>query len=461
MSDHAPERSALSNARLAGIMAGESLAASGQLAAALRRASRRALEWPDEAAALLAAGRSLTELRGIGPVLAELLTRWIEDPPPSAEPDPVRTGFLTLAEARTALAGAPALRSPRGDLQMHTRWSDGSASVAEMAAAGGERGYELVAITDHSRTLRIAGGMDEETLAAQGAEIERAQELAGAAGPAILRSVELNLDREGRGDMDPGALSRLDVVLGSFHSALRETTDQTERYLWALRNPDVHILGHPRGRMYGRRSGLTADWDRVFAEAARLGKAVEVDAFPDRQDLDFALLRRANEAGAYVSIGSDAHHPSQLRYLEFGLGAAALAGVPAERILNFWSAAQLRAWVAALREGGGHVWTSRQPGKPTAPVLRAHRYERRTLMEPAAANADYEVTIEDRLYPWTKPTITAAEIRELGGMPPGAPVMKVDLVGGTQEPLNDSDVHELPHLEPGKGIVKRIAFRRA
>lgn len=107
--------------------------------------------------------------------------------------------------------------------------------------------------------------------------------------------------------------------------------------------------------MYGRRVGLAADWDRVFAEAARLGKAVEVDAFPDRQDLDVALLQRATQAGAYVSIGSDAHHPDQLRYLEYDFGAAALAGVPPARILNFWSAAEIRAWVAGLREARTHV----------------------------------------------------------------------------------------------------------
>ena len=448
-------------------MAGESLQATGHLARALRRASRRALEWPEEAAGVLAAGRSLTELRGIGPVLAEMLARWIEDPPAETEPDPARTGFLTLSEVRTALARAPVLRAPRGDLQMHTHWSDGSGSVAEMAAAGGEQGYDFVAITDHSRTLRIAGGMDEQTLAAQGAEIERARE---AAGVEILWSIELNLDREGRGDMDPESLSRLDLVLGSFHSALRETSDQTGRYVSALRNPDLHILGHPRGRMYGRRVGLVADWDRVFAEAARLGKAVEVDAFPDRQDLDVALLRRANDAGVYISIGSDAHHPNQLRYLEYGLGAAALAGVPPERILNFWSAAELRAWAAGLRDGAGraaapagdHVWDGRHQGKPTAGSMSGDEPPgRRMLMKAPAPSTEYEVTIEDRLYRWTKPTITAAEIRELGGIPAGAPVMKVDLVGGVQEPLDDSDVHELPQLEPGKGIVKRTAFRRA
>lgn len=338
------------NRRLADLLHAASVEATGHMAQALRRAARRALEWPEQAWAVVASGRSLTELAGIGPVLAGTLAAWIADPPPAPGPDPSREGFLTLADVRAALAAVPGLRGARGDLQMHTRWSDGAASVREMALAAAERGYEYLAITDHTQSLKIAGGMDEEMLAAQGLEIEAAN---AEGGPEVLWSVELNLDPEGRGDMEPAALRRLDLVLGSFHSALRRTEDQTDRYLAALRNPEVHILGHPRGRMYGRRVGLTADWDRVFAEAARLGKAVEVDAFPDRQDLDVGLLRRAAAAGALVSIGSDAHHPRQLRYLEYGLGAAALAGVPRRQILNFRSAAELRAWASRLRDEAG------------------------------------------------------------------------------------------------------------
>lgn len=107
----------------------------------------------------------------------------------------------------------------------------------------------------------------------------------------------MNLSPRGEGDMEPEALRALDLVLGSFHSSLRKTEDQTERYLSAIRNPHVHIHGHPRGRIYNYRLGLTADWSRVFAEAAHLGKAVEIDSYPDRQDLTsrFSRSRRRKE----------------------------------------------------------------------------------------------------------------------------------------------------------------------
>src|SRR5207237_111225 len=109
----------------------------------------------------------------------------------------------------------------------------------------------------------------------------------------VLRSIEANLNPRGEADLDRCALSKLDLVVGSFHSKLREQQDQTERYLAALQNPSVHILGHPRGRIYNHRLGLTADWAGVFACAARLDKAVEIDSYPDRQDLNVELLRLA------------------------------------------------------------------------------------------------------------------------------------------------------------------------
>jgi DNA polymerase (family 10) len=131
---------------------------------------------------------------------------------------------------------------------------------------------------------------------------------------------------------------------------LRKTEDQTERYLAALRNPAVHILGHPRGRIYNFRLGLRADWPRVFGLAAELDKAVEIDAYPDRQDLDLTLLRAAKESGVRISIGTDAHHPWQLIFIELGLASALLAKIPAKRILNFMSSDELLAWASQTRE---------------------------------------------------------------------------------------------------------------
>ena len=177
-----------------------------------------------------------------------------------------------------------------------------------------------IAITDHSKGLKIAGGIDEMALAKQGEEIAAVNAATQSSGGKItvLRSIEMNLNPRGEGDMEPESLRQLDLVLGSFHSSLRKMEDQTDRYLSALRNPDVHVLGHPRGRIYDFRLGLTADWMRVFAEAARLDKAVEIDSYPDRQDLNLTLyaLLGAKECasllaptriipGSLVSLSSD------------------------------------------------------------------------------------------------------------------------------------------------------------
>ena len=166
----------------------------------------------------------------------------------------------------------------------------------------------------------------------------------------VLRSIEMNLNPRGEGDMSPNSLRRLDLVLGSFHSALRTTEDQTERYLTALRNPHVHILGHPRGRIYNFRVGLKADWPRVFAEAARLDKAVEIDSYPDRQDLNVELLKIARDKEPRISLGTDAHHSWQLEFIDLGLAAVLRAKIPADRILNFMPTLELKTWAQRLRD---------------------------------------------------------------------------------------------------------------
>lgn len=149
--------------------------------------------------------------------------------------------------------------------------------------------------------------------------------------------------------MPAESLAALDIVLGCFHSALRKKEDQTERYVQALHNPDLQILGHPRGRIYNFRLGLAADWPRVFAVAAELDKAVEIDAYPDRQDLDVDLLRLAKRAGCRISLGTDAHGPTQLPFIELGLAAALAAGIAADRILNFKTQSELSEWVSGAR----------------------------------------------------------------------------------------------------------------
>jgi histidinol phosphatase-like PHP family hydrolase len=343
----------VTNADLAELLALESREAEGVLQRALKRAARAAFLWPEEASALHGDGRRLTELHGVGPRIAAMLQTWIENPPThERQRDPLREDFLTLAQARNILATDPTWTSRcLGDLQMHTHWSDGAGSVADMATAALERGYRYIAITDHSVGLKIAGGIGEDELCEQAAEIAQVNASLTAAGHdlTVLRSIELNLNPRGEGDMSSESLAQLDVVLGSFNSSLRTKEDQTERYLAALRNPDVHILGHPRGRVYNFRIGLSADWPRVFAEAAALDKAVEIDCYPDRQDLNVELLRLVREAGGRVSLGTDAHDPSQFGFIELGLAAALHAGIAPGRIINFMPHADLLAWVERLR----------------------------------------------------------------------------------------------------------------
>lgn len=340
-----------SNADLAELLSRKAEISEGILVRAFRRAARSAFLWPERASDLLAAGRPLTELHGVGPFIAEQLRTWIENPPlADTRPPPIRRDFLTRAGARTTLATNPAWGERlRGDLQMHTHWSDGSASILEMARAAKERGYEYIAITDHSKGLKIAGGIDEKTLARQALEIAEANAQMRHDGLTVLRSIEMNLSPRGEGDMDRKSLARLDLVLGAFHSSLRTKEDQTERYMAALRNPDVQILGHPRGRVYNYRLGLKADWPRVFEEAARLDKAVEIDSYPDRQDLNLPLLKAARTAGVRISLGTDSHHAHQLDFIELGLAAALKARIPADRMVNFMDLAALKLWVKKLR----------------------------------------------------------------------------------------------------------------
>jgi histidinol phosphatase-like PHP family hydrolase len=347
------DRSALSNGDLAELLARAAEDEVGHRQQALLTASRRAaFSWPEEAASLAGEGRSLTELQSVGPWVARILQGWLDDPPDPPEPPELRRGFLTLAEARATLVEHPDWASGlRADLQMHTTYSDGKATLAEMVTATAELGYEYVAITDHSQGLKIARGMDEAMLAVEADDVRRVNEELERSGERlrVLHSIEMNLSPEGEGDMDSAALATLDLVLAAFHSTLRVTEDQTERYLAGLRNATINTLAHPRGRRFGVRLGLRADWARVFEAAVELDKALEIDAHPDRQDLNVELLELAREAGVRISIGTDAHRATELRNMEYGLAAAIRAGIPRQRILNFQPVEDVLAWSARVR----------------------------------------------------------------------------------------------------------------
>lgn len=322
---------------------------------ALERAAKEAWRWSEEAADLAAGGRSLTELTSVGPWVAQQIHDWLDAPPPVPEPDETRRNFLTYAQVRAALASDPAWESePHADLQIHTTDSDGRVPLAEMVAAARATDLAYQSITDHTETLKIAKGQTAEELRDQ---IRRIDELnqsirAERSTYRVLRSVEMDVFDRGEGDMDPGVLDELDIVLGAFHSKLRSTEDATERYLAALRNPHVHVLAHPTTRMFGRRVGLVADWPRVFAEAARLGKAVEIDATPRRQDLPVDLARIALAEGVeWFSMGSDAHYIEELGNLPIGMAIASLAGIPRDRILTYRAPDEVITWAAALSAG--------------------------------------------------------------------------------------------------------------
>jgi histidinol phosphatase-like PHP family hydrolase len=343
----------LENHDIAELLVQESLGTSGTRSDALLNAAREAMLWPEEAHALVSRGESLAGLAGLRGTALRLVMRWLEAPPTSVPiPPKSRQEFLTMARAKAVLAkhGRKA-QALNGDLQMHSQWSDGSDTIVQMAAAAIERGYSYIAMTDHTAGLTVAHGMDETRVAAQAREI--AQVNGALEGHAIdftvLHAVEMNLSDTGTGDVKPSTLKKLDLVLGSFHSGLSATRDQTSRYLAALRNPHVHILGHPQTRRWNKRPGLQADWSRVFAEAARLGKAVEVDGYAERQDLRLSLLKIAKTEGALISLGSDAHRQAQLAYMDFALASVFLAGIPTSRVLNFWPAEKLVKWAAEHR----------------------------------------------------------------------------------------------------------------
>jgi len=260
----------------------------------------------------------------------------------------LRGHFLSRAQVLAALRNAklvgPRLADYRGDLQMHSTWSDGNQTLDEIVAAGIERGYGFCGVTDHSYGLPIARGVSMAKLFEQHLAIDRLNKKYKGAFR-LIKGIEANIRADGSVDMTPSELAQLELVVAAPHSSLRVATDQTARMVAAVKTRGVHILGHPRGRMYGSRPGVTAEWDRVFAAAKRANVAVEIDGDPARQDIDYDLAKRAVDAGCLFALDSDAHSTGELAYAETAIAHARLAGVPPDRVVNCWPTERLLDWL--------------------------------------------------------------------------------------------------------------------
>ena len=229
----------------------------------------------------------------------------------------------------------------RGDLHCHTDWSDGGASVLEMGLAAQARGYEYLAITDHSPRIGVVNGLGPERLAAQRQVIEQAR--GQLEGLTLLQGVEVDINEDGSLDEPDEALAALDVVIASPHVKLRmEPAEMTERMLRAVEHPEVDVIGHPTGRRPGSRQGATYDFEAVFRAAAARGVVMEMDCDPARMDLSPELAQLAASVGCRLSLDSDAHAPDQLIYVDLGLWMARRAGIGTERLVNWLRLGELR-----------------------------------------------------------------------------------------------------------------------
>ena len=231
------------------------------------------------------------------------------------------------------------------DLHMHTTWSDGRASIREMADAALARGLKVVAITDHSNSLGIVGGMAPEDLPRQRVEIDDVQRQLGDS-IRILQGVELEIRADGTLDYPDEVLATLDLVIASLHVGLRQPREQvTARLVGAIRNPNVDMIGHPTGRMLPDREGADLDMDAVFAAAAESDTALEINSDPSRLDLDDVYAHRAIDLGIKLSINRDAHVPDNVGRQEYGVAVARRAWATQANVINTWTAASLEKWL--------------------------------------------------------------------------------------------------------------------
>ena len=271
---------------------------------------------------------------GIARVLAELV-------------DTGRSTYLERLQQETKEKEGPQLQSTlartgyRGDLHTHTDWSDGRATVLEMAQSADSLGYEYLGITDHSPRITIVNGLGPERLAAQAIQIADAQKRLQRT--TLLQGSEVDILEDGTLDLPDEVLAQLHVVIASPHVKLRmEPAAMTERMLRALENRYVDVIGHPTGRRIGSREGATYDFDRVFRRAAECGVALEIDTDPARMDLSPDLAKLAASVGCRLTLDSDAHAPEELLYVDQGIWMARRAGLSEQQLLNWLPLAELQ-----------------------------------------------------------------------------------------------------------------------
>ncbi|MET3809861.1 PHP domain-containing protein [Arthrobacter sp. UYEF3] len=311
---------------------------------------------PEEVAARRRDGR-LKGMKGIGERTFEVIAQAVDGGIPDYLAGLRERGAVPLVEG-----GRELLACLRGDLHVHSNWSDGGSSIESMVEAARTLGREYVALTDHSPTLKIANGLSAERLSEQldllagieAAQNETAGTDAGRPEVRLLAGIEVDILEDGKLDQTPELLDRLDVVVASVHSKLRsDSRTMTRRMLGGIEDPHTRVLGHCTGRLLngsrGTRPPSEFDAKRVFAACAERGVAVEINARPERQDPPDELIQTALDAGCLFSIDSDAHAPGQLDFLQYGAERAARNGVPPERIITTWPVDRLLEWTGGRK----------------------------------------------------------------------------------------------------------------
>ncbi|RCW50491.1 MULTISPECIES: DNA polymerase/3'-5' exonuclease PolX [unclassified Halanaerobium] len=221
----------------------------------------------------------------------------------------------------------------KGDLHMHSRYSDGAFTIEEMGEAARKRGYSYIAITDHSKSLKVANGMSVERLKKQLQEIDEVNKKMD--GFRILKGIEVDIMPDGSLDFEDEILSELDLVIASVHSSFAMTEEEmTARIIKAVKNTEVNILAHPRGRILGGRAAYKVDMNQVIEAALESNTALEINSSPHRLDLDDKWSRRAKEAGALLTINTDAHHYREFNDIKYGVSVARRGWLEKDDVIN-------------------------------------------------------------------------------------------------------------------------------